>query len=45
MAQGHHQIITKPRLYISYPLYLYAMGGLDMVRNYIGGVDNLEDKD
>ena len=31
MAQGHHQIITKPRLYMSYPLYLYAMGGLDLV--------------
>ena len=34
MAQGHHQIITKPRLYVSYPLYLYAMGGLDFVGGY-----------
>ena len=43
MAQGHHQIVTKPRLYTSYPLFLYASGGLNRVRNYIEGVENLTD--
>ena len=44
MAQGHHQIITQARIYTSYPLFLYASGGMDAVRNYLQGVDNLTDE-
>ena len=45
MAQSYHQAITKPRLYVSYPLFLYASGGMDAVRNYLQGVDNISDKE
>ena len=45
MAQGHHQIITQARIYTSYPLFLYASGGMDAVRNYLQGVDNLTDEE
>ena len=45
MAQGHHQTITKPRLYTSYPLFLYANGGLDRVRSWISNADNLTDEE
>ena len=39
MANSYYQAITKPKLYISYPLYQYASGGLDsLATNY--GVSN-----
>ena len=45
MAQGHHQIITKPRLYTSYPLFLYASGGMDAVRHNLEDTQDLTDKE
>ena len=45
MAQSYHQAITKPRLYVSYPLFLYASGGMDAVRNHLQGADNISDRE
>ena len=45
MAESYHQTITKPRLYVSYPLFLYASGGMESVRNHLTGSDNLSDED
>ena len=34
MANSYYQLITKPKLYVSYPLFQYANGALDLFRNY-----------
>ena len=37
MANSYYQTPTTPRLYVSYPLWQYANGGLDFLNGYING--------
>ena len=39
MANSYFQTITKPKLYVSYPLWQYANGALDEVQTNFGSID------
>ena len=39
MANSYYQTITKPKLYVSYPLWQYANGALDDTQTNFGDID------
>ena len=45
MANSYYQTPTAPRLYVSYPLWQYANGGLDFYTTISGGNANVTDED
>ena len=46
MANSYYQTPTTPRLYVSYPLWQYANGGLDFYMGYVNGAyGNIPDED